>query len=211
MSYPRAYRGGVIEPIVEVGQQVLLVDREAYNLYMVAYTEPITLSNPILINGNALANPGAPATPLAAGATTAVLNTQAVLDNQYGQFAQLRAKVYDDVVVTIYLPQALSRFSLKNVNAVLNAFDNLEDPDAHLSEFFLFEDQRIFLQFRNPQGVAITVSRIAFWGIKYVLAGPEGPAATGGKVQPLRRYQTINEAVKSGERFTCVPTGGWGR
>jgi hypothetical protein len=209
MPYPRPYRSGPVQPIVEVGQQVLLLDRQSYNLYEVAFIEPLPFSNPLVINGNALANPGAPATPIAPAAVTATLSTQAVLDSQYGQFAQLRAKVLDDTVVTIYEPQAQARYTIKNINAVVSAFNGVEDPDGHTTEFYIFEDQRIFLAFRNPTGYAMTVSRVAFWGYKYVLSGPEGPGSSGGRIPPLRRFATINEAVKSGERFTVVPVGGW--
>lgn len=199
--YPRPFREGPIEPIVEVGQNVLLVDREAYNLYSVAFIEPIAISNVTIVNGGALA----------AGATSAVINSQAQLDNNYGQFAQLRAKLLDDVIVTLLQPQAVARFSMKNVNAVINAFTMVEDPCGHTTEVFIYEDDRIFAQFRNPHTVAVAQSRLAFYGFKYVISGPEGPAATGGKVAPIRRFLTITEAIRSGEKFTVVPVGGWGR
>lgn len=210
MPYPRPFRAGPIQPVVEVGQQLLLADRQAYNLYKVAFIEPLAFSNPLVVNGNALVNPAAPATPIAAGVTTAVVSTQAVLDNQYGQVGIFRAKVLDDVVATIFEPQAEARYTIKNINAVVSAFNNLEDPDANLTEFAIFEDRRIFLSFRNPTGYALNMSRVAFWGFKYVLAGPEGPGSSSGRVPPLRRWLTINEAVESGERFTVVAVGGWG-
>lgn len=201
MTYPRPFRAGLIEPIVEVGQRVLLVDREAYNLYMVAFIEPIPMSGPIILNGGAIL----------AGATTASTTSQPVLDNNYGQFAQLRARVLDDIAVTVLQPQALARFTMKNVNAVITPFTALNDPDGHMTEFYIYEDDRIFVQIRNPHTVNLAQSRIAFWGFKYVLSGSEGPAASGGKVPPLRRFLTIPEAEKSGERYTVIPVGGWGR
>ena len=170
MTYPRPFRAGPIEPIVEVGQRVLVIDRESYKLFMVAFIEPIPVSGPIILNGGAIA----------AGGVSAVTSTQNVLDQNYGQFGQLRAKVLDDVAVTILQPQALARFTMKNVNAVITPFTALNDPDGHTTEFYVYQDDRVFCQFRNPHTVALAQSRIAFWGFKYVLAGPEGPAGTGG-------------------------------
>lgn len=200
MSTPRPYKPGPIEPIVRVGENVLTVDREAYSLYTVGFIEPLILSGALVVNGGAVV----------AGATLPLLNTQNQLDNNYGQLSQLRARVLDDIDVTMYLPQSVARHGNLNIVATVNAFVALNFPDDEPSEIFIFENQRVFLQIRNPDTVALVQSRVMFYGIKYVLIGPGGPSS-GGHVLPFRTFNSITEAVQSGEKFTVIPTGGWGR
>ncbi len=199
--FPRAYSAAPIEPVVEVGQKILTFDREAYRLYDIAFIEPIAPSGTLIINGGALA----------AGAQTAVINTQAVLDNQYGQLSQIRLRVLDDIQVTLLQPQALTRFTLRNVNANINVFSRLADPTDHLTETYIMEDDRLFMRMMNPRTVAIAQSRALCYGFKYVLAGTEGPVTSGGKASPLAVYMSIRDAKKDGHVFTVVPVGGWGR
>jgi hypothetical protein len=199
-DYPRPYKPGPIEPVVEAGQNLLLQDRLGYYLYRVAYVEPLPRSHAIMFNGGALT----------AGQVLGNLNTQTQLDMQYGQLAQLRMRVLDDIDVVVYQPSATARGSNKNQIADFNAYDALYDNFDHLSEVFIFEDQRIFFQFTNPTQYPLTQSRVSVYGIKYVLYGGQG-ASTGGHVLPNRTFDNIQDAVNSGERFTVVPIGGWGQ
>ena len=179
---------------------MLLLDREAYMLYQIAYIEPVPPSHPVVQDFGAIL----------AGAFTAPTSTTAILDMTDGQLGQFRMKVLDDIVVTLMQPQAVSRFGTKNVNARINAFSARYHPDDHLSEFYVYEDDRPFLQVTNPGAVALVQARVAFYGFRYVLSGPEGPTA-GGHVTPLRRFANIKEATESKLPFTVMPIGGWGR
>jgi len=199
-SYPRPYKPGPIEPVVEAGQNVLLVDRTNYNLYQVSYIEPLIRSYPLIYDGGALA----------AGATAPIANMQTLLDMQYGQLAQIRCRVVDDIDVIVFQPQAIARQANKNQIANFNAFSALYDEDDQGSEFYIFEDQRIYLQITNPTAYAGTKTRVSFYGIKYVLYGGQG-ASTGGHVLPMKSFDTIRDATNSGERFTVLPIGGWGQ
>jgi hypothetical protein len=199
-NYPRPFRAGPIEPVVEVGQNLLVVDRENYNLYQVAYIEPLSRSAPLIFNAGALI----------AGKAATVLNTQTILDMQFGQLAQIRMRVIDDINVVVFQPQAVARQGNKNQTANINAFSAIYDPWDSLSEYYIFEDQRIFLQITNPRRYDISQARVGFYGFKYVLYGGAG-ASTGGHVLPRRSFSSIQEAVDSGEKFTVVPIGGWGR
>ncbi len=200
MSTPRSYKPGPIEPVVRVGENILTVDREAYSLYAVGFIEPLILSGSLVVNGGAIG----------ASATLPLLSTQNQLDNNYGQLSQLRMRVIDDIDVTVFLPQSVARHGNLNVIASVNAFTALNFPDDEPSEFFIFENQRIFLSIRNPRSVAVAQSRVLFYGLKYILVGPGGPS-TGGHVQAFQTFRSITEATSSGEKFTVLPTGGWGR
>lgn len=198
--YPRPFKPGPIEPVVEVGENVLTVDRVGYDLYRVAYIEEIPLSFPLVANIGAIA----------AGATAAIFNPTALLDMQEGQVGQYRAQVVDDIHVVINQPQAVARFSNRNQTARLNAFLRLLDPCDHLSEFYIMGQDRIFLTVTNPTQYALVQARVSFYGFKYVLEG-QGPAKTGEKLVPLAAYQSIGDARHGGQRFTVIPLGGWAR
>ena len=48
--FPRAFRAGDMEPIVDPGQQLLVVDREGYNLYRAAFIEPLPYSRALVVD-----------------------------------------------------------------------------------------------------------------------------------------------------------------
>lgn len=194
------YKPGPIEPIVDPGQQVLLAWNGGYNLYLVSFIEQLPRSHTLV------ANLGAPA----AGANLAQFNTNNILDMDYGTFGQFRCQVLDDIHAILSQPAATNRWADRNIVARLNAYQALEDPCGHTSEFYIFEDQRIFLTGTNPTGYALVQARVAFWGFKYVLEGADGRVANGGHLPPLRKpFTSIAEATASGEKFKVVPVGGW--
>ena len=193
-------RPGLIQPVAEVGEKILAVDRGQYKLYWVAFREPILPSHPLVANLGAIA----------AGGATAPFNTTAILDLNDGQLGQFRAHVLDDIHALIGQPAQAARFGIMNVTSRFNAFARLEDPCDHLSEFFILEDDRIFITGTNPTGYALVQARIAFYGFKYVLAGKDGATQmSGGQLPPIDTYATIADAKASGEKFTVVPVGGW--
>lgn len=189
---------GPIEHIAEVGENVLLVEHGLYSLFQIAYIEPVPRSHPLVANVGAIV----------AGATVPAFNTQPILDMNYGQLGQFRSHVLDDVHVTVLQAQALARFALMNVSATVNPFIHLEDPYDILTEFAIWEQRRVFLRVVNPTGYNLVQARVAFYGHKYVLSGPEGTSG-GGRITPIATYGSIKEAVDSGKKFAVVPVGGW--
>ncbi len=203
-----AYKIGPMEPIAEVGENILVVDRESYRLYTVAFLEPISASHPFVANAVV-----APAVILAAGAVAPVLSTTNILDMQNGQLGQFRMYVLDDIGVEFLQPQSLTRFGTLNQQARVNAFNRLKDPCDHLTEFFVFEQDRPFLRVTNPTQYALNQARVAFYGYKYVLSGADSAdaVAPGGHVTPIATYPNIAAAKKANYKFTVAPVGGWGR
>lgn len=203
--YPRAFKEGGIEAIVDPGQQVLVVDREGYNLYRAAYIEPIPYSR--ALETNLIVTP---ATAIAAGAVGAQISMTALLDMQDNQVGQFRCELLDDVDVVISQPQSLARYATRNVNSTISRFSKLRDRCSHTTETFILGQDRIYLTPTNNGGRSITVARAAFWGFKYVLVGKSGMPTTGA-LDPIKTFVSINDAIASGERFTVLPGGGWGR
>jgi len=207
-EYQGPFKAGLIEPVVEPGHNVLLAAGadQGYFLYKVGYVEELGLSHPFVVNIGAIG----------AGVTAAVFNTTAILDMEFGQLGQFRAAVLDDIHVTVLQPQATARFGAMNVNATLNAFALGRDPCGHQSEFYIFEQRRVFLRAVNPTIVPLVQARIAFWGFKYVLIGADGATGAGGQLPPLKTFANLLDAevwkrTPQGENYKVLPLGGWGR
>ena len=197
---------GPIEPVADIGENLLLVGRGAYYLYKVAYIEPLSLSCPLIVNLGAIAS----------GAVVNNFNTQNILDMQDGSLAQLRAFVLDDIHVQVAQPQAVIRGVTRNITARWTAFSKIYDDCDHLSEFFIASMDRPYLTATNPTGANLAQARIAFYGYKYVLEG--GPAGTGpisiGWVPEIMRFTHVADAVDYGRKnpqwkWKAVPVAGW--
>lgn len=200
--FPRAFRAEAMEPIVDPGQQLLVVDREGYNLYRAAFIEPIGFSRALttdLITGTVAAG--------AAGAQVSMATLLDMADNQVGQF---RMKVLDDIDVLVSQPASVLRFGTKGVNATISLFSKLDDPCGHMTETYILAQDHTFLTPTNNGGRSITLGRVAFKGFKYVLVGRSGKP-TSGALDPIKTFATIDEAIRSGEKFTVLPAGGWGK
>ena len=207
-TYIGPFAPGDIKPIVKVGQNILVIDRESYKLYKVGYIAPVPpAENFILdvVNILGLANIGA-------GITSGAANTQNFLNMQDGQLGQFRFRVLDDIICEVLQPQSVARFNVQGLNTNLNSFQALRDPCDHLSEQFVLEQDVPFLRVTNPTGAAITRARVQAYGFQYVLEGFDGALADAGRsITPIAHYASMSEAVRSGELFTVVPAGGWGR
>ena len=199
MSLERGpFKPGLIEPVVEVGQRVLLADGLKYRLYDVANIEPLLPSHPLIFNGGALAAAG----------VTAALSTTAVLDMEDSTFGQYRVMVLDDIHIQMRQPQAVTRWTNLNINATINLFTPLYDPCGHQTEFFLYRQERPFLVITNPTGYNLAQTRVAFWGYKYIIGGKHG-VVHAADLEPIQMFDSIEQAMASGQKFTVVPTGGW--
>ena len=200
--FPRAFAAGEMEPIVDPGQQLLVVDREGYNLYRAAFIEPLPYSRALVVD----LITGTVATG-AAGAQVSMTNLLDMQDNQAGQF---RMEVLDDIDVLVSQPQSVARYSTRNVSSPVSMFSKLRDRCAHTTETFILGQDRTYMTPTNNGGRGITLGRVAFWGFKYVLVGKSGLPTTGA-LDPIKTFGSIDEALRSGEKFTVLPAGGWGR
>ena len=154
--YP--YKAGPIEPIVLPGEIVGIWVNKVYQFYQVLYIEGIPRSDPLEIDFGALA----------AGASSGV--TQLTLlempDKEFGQF---RVIVEDDISALLYQGRADQRHKLENRVATYTRFTQLHDPCGHQGEFYVHEDNYAFMDVTNQTDYALTQSRVAFYGFRYVL------------------------------------------
>ncbi len=199
--FPRAFRAGDMEPIVDPGQQVLLFENQHYALYRAAYIDAIPYSRALamdLITGT-----------VATGAVGAQVSMTTILDMYDNELGQFRLELLDDIDVIISQPQSSARGGSRNVTGTVSRFSKLRDRCGHMTEKFILGQGRTFLTPTNNSGRGITLGRAVFWGFKYGLVGKSG-LSTAGVLDPIKVFGSINEAIASGEKFTVVPLSGWG-
>jgi hypothetical protein len=69
----------------------------------------------------------------------------------------------------MYQGQANQRHKVKNRVATFTLPGTISDPDCHLTEFFVHENNWAYMSAQNQTGYALTQARIQFWGFRYVL------------------------------------------
>lgn len=154
--YP--YKAGTIEPVVMPGENVGIWVNKVYEFYRVLFIEGLPRSNPLTQNLGAAGVP--------AGVTPIVQLT--LLEMPDIEFGQFRAQVLDDVEVILYQGRADQRHKLQTRVATYSRFNDRYDPDGHVGEFYVFEDNYAFMQATNNTDYALTQSRVVFWGFRYV-------------------------------------------
>lgn len=154
--YP--FKSGPIEPVCLPDQMVGVWVNKLYRFYRVNYIEGIPSSDPIEQDFGALA----------ANANTAVIQLT-LLEMPDHEFGQFRTFVLDDIAAELWQGRADRRYKTTNRNARITHFTDLRDPCGHTTEFFVHEDDFAFMQAFNLTDYALTQSRAAFYGFRYVL------------------------------------------
>jgi hypothetical protein len=176
-NYPG--RPGVITPVAQIGENVVVFRLDRYYLYRVLMREGIQPSSQMIRDFGALG----------AGAVLLDQSLQIPLEMDDNHLAQYRWLVQDDIRVTLKQPRATSRFGTKQVVSTVTLFTPLVDPCGHLSEFFSFEDEFPFADIQNPTAYALLQTRLLFWGFKY-------------RLQELKNVADISQI--SGVNYTAV-------
>lgn len=204
--FPGLYRHTPIEPVAEPGQRILLGEATVFSLYQVAFIEPLPIGQPMAIDlSNGLG--------LTAGQQTTIVSLDGQLDMPDGELAQVRYFVGDDIRVSLWQQRGLGRLTTANVQAVATGYSELNDRNESMSEHYIWQKGRSFLQATNPNTYTIPHARVYLYGMRYVLAGGAGTEQDiqGGVLSPINQWRTLRDAVASGEKFTFVPVSGWSR
>ena len=197
------FQPGPIRPLVRAGHNVLLSSIQGgFQLYRVQRYEPLFHSHVLVVDINLTA--GVPAA-LAAGTAGVPYDTTPLLRMTLGQLAQVRMRVLDDINVQIR-EQGIPTNQTQQVITQFNAFNALEDPCDHLSEKFIWEDYVLFLTPTNPTRYAAARTRVAFYGIRYVM---EGSSTEQGHLRPIATFPNLETAMDSKYKFMVLPIGGF--
>jgi len=154
--YP--FKPGPIEPVALPGHTVGIWQKKNYVFAEVLYVEGVPRSDPIEIDLGAIA----------AGGTSAIAQTTALSlpDDEFGQF---RCFVVDDICAMLWQARPDGRYKLRTRNGRVTRWTELKDPCGHTTEFYVYEQDDAFHQALNPTAYALTQSRVAFYGFRYVI------------------------------------------
>jgi hypothetical protein len=133
---------------------------KTYRFLQVEYIEGIMRSDPLMVDVAAGAG-------LAVAANSGILQLT-ILEMQTNGFGQYRAAVIDDFTALLYQGRADQRHTTHQTVARYDRFTALHEPDGHVGEFYVHEDDWAFVQATNPTDYALALCRMAFWGFRYV-------------------------------------------
>jgi hypothetical protein len=82
---------------------------------------------------------------------------------------QLRFYPLDDIQITLKINRSEARFAAANVVATVDRYTEIADPCLHMTEFVIIQDRSAYVSCINPTNYALSMSRICFFGFRYVL------------------------------------------
>lgn len=145
---------GLMEPVARIGDNVAIHYLDTVSLRRVRFQEAIPPFQAL--------DAGA----LAANTTTARTNVPnlSMADSEFGQF---RWYPLDNIQVRLFLPQSQGKYILRNVQTALDPQVVNRDPCLHLTEFYVWEDNRPFVEILNYADYALTQTRIVAMGFRF--------------------------------------------
>ena len=161
--YPHKSGLGLMEPVAQINHNVAILFGAAWYYRKVTRYVPIPPFQ--------FLNLGA----IAAQATSAKLNATN-LDVKSGEFAQYRWWVLDNIQARLWLPASTANYSLRSIGSVVDPNTPLRDPCLHLTEFFVWEDERPDVDAVNIMDYALAQARCVAMGYRF--QGVELPKAT---------------------------------
>ena len=155
-----AAQSGPIEPVGLVGDNVAVWLSSSWWMYQIDFWEQMPRGQAMVVDLGALA----------AGANTGD-QRQIVFDQQVNPpgMMQLRCFPLDDIQIQVKMGTGNTRFVASNIQAQIDRYTELSDPDLHSTEFFVLRDNSVYLNCTNPTAYATAMSRVAFFGNRYNL------------------------------------------
>jgi hypothetical protein len=167
---------GLMEPVAVVGQNVAINYLGKIHYKRVQYVEAIPPFQFLDIGAIAAAT---------VSLRTSGANLQ-LADDEWGQF---RWYPLDNAQVRLWLPQAQGKYTLLNIQSVVDNQIVQRDPCLHLTEFYVWQDNNPWFEAINFADYALTACRLIAQGYRFF-------------GEDLEKSQV--EAIKSG-REGCTP------
>ncbi len=168
--YPYKSGGGAIEPVAVQNQNVALHYLNIVEWRRVTFCEPIPPFQFLDIG--------------AVLASTISNRTQAAnLQMPDDEFLQIRWWPVDPVQVRAFLPSGVARYSLLNAQSVVENNIVDRDPDLHLTELFIWENNNPAFEAVNFSDYNLAQVRLNCMGYRYTTASY--PDATAKQINQL--------------------------
>lgn len=169
-----------VKPVALVGKHVCIQYASTEHFRRVISWEPIPHFQFLNIGAIAAAT---------TSARTAATNLQAN-DNE---FLQIRWYCLDTAQVRCFVPNATAKNNLKNLQVAVDPTAPLRDPDLHLNEIYIWEDNNPAFEAINYTAVQLAACRLIGFGFRFVT-----DALPASKI----------EAIKNGAPCTYLPATG---
>jgi len=91
------------------------------------------------------------------------------LSSKSNTMLQLRYVPLDDIEVTLKKPKTVKGYSTENVTFKVTPRIATIDPTLSLTEFFVFEDEKVYMDIYNPTKQSLVLCRVMFMGWYYIL------------------------------------------
>lgn len=116
------------------------------------------------------------------------------LEAQDNEFLQLRWYCLDTAQVRCFVPNAIARNNLRNLQVPVDPTCVMRDPDLHLNEIFIWEQNAPSFEAINYTAVNLAACRLIAFGYRFVTEELES-----AKV----------EAIENGAPCTYIPATGY--
>lgn len=181
-----AAKAGDIDPVALVRDIVAIWLKSMWHLYKVVYIEQMPKSANLIFDQ---------------GAIVALGNTGDVRLNNLDQqetppgMIQLRFYPLDDIQVEFKIGRSESRFAAANVLAQADRFTVIADPCLHTTEVFILQANSAFINCTNPTAYATAMSRVQFFGFRYMFEDLD------------KAYNTPDQVKQNFPSAVFVPSG----
>lgn len=169
---------GMMEPVATIGQYVAVHYLDAIYIRRVRFLEAIPPFQAVDVGAIAAQT---------VSARTAMNNLE-MPDSEFGQF---RWFPLDNVQVRLWLPQSQGKSILRNIMVPVDPTIVTRDPCLHLTEFYVWENNRPFVECINYSDYAVAMSRVVVMGYRFNVE-PVAPDAA--------RRKEIESAIMSGSQ-----------
>lgn len=176
--YPHKSGGGAVEPVVIQNQNVAIHYLGVTEWRRIIFYEAITPFQFLDIG--------------AIAAATVSARTQATnLRMPDEEFAQIRWWPIDPAQVRVFLPHGVAKHSLRNVQSVVADTIVDQDPDLHLTELFIWEDNNPSFEAINFSDYALAACRLMGMGYRFTTEAYPDSIQRALKANPADEAKTV--------------------
>lgn len=162
--------------IGKIGHYIGLVkDRgKTADFYAIRYFSPLPEKILHLNSANASTLNAAGVTPgttdLTTEGTSSDIRLQPFeLSSKSNTMLQLRYVPLDDIEVVLKKPKTVKGYSTENITFAVTPRITAIDPSLGITEFFVFEDEKVYMDIENPTKQDAVLCRVMFMGWYYIL------------------------------------------
>lgn len=179
-------KAGEIDPIGLVGENLAVWYSKSWHIYTIDFVEQMPRSANLVFDQGALA-------ALANSGDVRLTNLDQNIDPP--GLIQLRFYPLDDIQVQVKIQRSEARFTSANVSALVDRMTEIADPCLHTTEIVVLQDKSLYVNCTNPTAYATAMSRVAFFGFRYMLRDYNVSGKTREEVRSILQKLNLNQNI----------------